>query len=465
MVKKLILLPLAFFGLGRPAHQLSATAKVASGAFFAGGTFVLLRDIARCIKKRKISKEAAMRITASLTVMGLSGWHLYYAWQQAHAVEPEPEPEPDEPAVPLEIPSVPSAAHLSEGVRVKIGGRTISDKEKLEFFERIKTKVAFAQFIESLWTHGHFGASTEDGLAYPLIEFSDLGERVSFDNLGLSLKSNETALRSITLDGLSLHASLYLKQAYLASFTCRSASLISVVFDGCTTTKADFSGSDFEKCYLHGVDLCHSVMYTPHGEYVEQVIQVAIDQGAQLEATEKLKRFNEAYNFLAKSDFKTWFEGWSHSCSCTYIRDSTIKETDLSNADLRVVHFNNVELINSSFEHTDLRLSHFIECNFDKVSFVGAKTLGAWFRDCNLSDSDLSGLDFSRTNMKRTNLRGADLSNTVFAKADLREMDFSNVKLIEGAIFYDARIDTSQREVLQSRGIPEEALQGVHWAV
>ena len=114
-----------------------------------------------------------------------------------------------------------------------------------------------------------------------------------------------------------------------------------------------------------------------------------------------------------------------------------LENKDLSNLDMQRTFFNRSELVECSFENTDLRESNLCWNDFIKVNFSGA----------DLSDADLRASIYENVYFTGSNLSGTDLRRSYFKNCDFTSANMSGAKLTKDAGKMLALSDKQQQEI------------------
>lgn len=210
-------------------------------------------------------------------------------------------------------------------------------------------------------------------------------------------------------------------------------------------------------------------------ETVTKSVQALQDARTPSEAREQTSGYVELLNSakLAGVGFKD-----AISFEKVAMRDSDLSDTDLRNADLQGAELRNADLSDANLRDADLRKAdlrnadlsdaYLRDTNLSDVDLRNANLSDAYLRDANLSDADLRNADLEDAGLRNAdledaNLRYADLADATLSEANLSDTKFADANLSDASL-YD--VDTPDAEFtgadLSNAALANNDLSNVH---
>tara|TARA_B100001559_G_scaffold130314_1_gene109650 strand:- start:2581 stop:4701 length:2121 start_codon:yes stop_codon:yes gene_type:complete len=209
--------------------------------------------------------------------------------------------------------------------------------------------------------------------------------------------------------------------------TCSGSSMVIAAID---VTGSIICVYDQDTLY-DGNDFATSNQSCPTGEFLsgitltgKLVCSVPVDTTLSEAQVDAFVANNNYANATDLSNIQTVLDnvttcviGAYANCSGMYLFN-----VDLSNMDLTGIDFSHSELINVDFSNSGLKFADFTGADIDDVNFSYTDIKHAVF-----SGATISNTDFSNSTMKYASIDGADFYRPVFTGADLTKVDFSKI--------------------------------------
>ena len=112
-----------------------------------------------------------------------------------------------------------------------------------------------------------------------------------------------------------------------------------------------------------------------------------------------------------------------------------LSEVDLSDSDVKDLHFINTDLTSSTFSDSHLVNVKFEECDLSSADFTRSSVT-----ECDFAGSVLNGADFSYAVCDYCNFNEADMAGAVFQETDLSNSDLTSSYNLNACRFDDGTV-------------------------
>lgn len=163
--------------------------------------------------------------------------------------------------------------------------------------------------------------------------------------------------------------------------------------------------------------------------------KTSTDQNVQREDEEGGEAF---FKSLMKQGSKKWNMYRKQHPDIDF--ESVLKESNLSDFNLRKFNLAGVNLKEATLNGTDFTEANLARVNLKEANLLGAKFINANLQGANLKETILSDCNFSGADLRGANLKEVKFRNADFTKADLRGVDLHQA-IIQGGNFKGAIVD------------------------